>query len=817
MRTRRIATVIAVLALAGSVVVATPAVSANYPATAVDFNDGTLGGWSAFGIDGSNLAVVTEGGESFLRVSSRASDYSGIASPTGLLVAGKTYTMSMRVRLAAGTANTEARFVVQPGYTWVGNTPVVAGQWTTVTGTYEVPTDAASDTLSVYLGTGNLTGPYTYDVDDIRITRDTSMAAIAPFPIGVAIDQRETTGTAAAAVLEDYSQLTAENHMKPDSFYDGQRNRRLHPQAIAIMDFAQANDLSVYGHVLAWHSQTPSWLFQNSSGQALTTSETDRQILRDRLRAHIFGVADLLATRYGEFGGGNPVVAFDVVNEVIDDSASYQDGMRRSEWYRILGEEFVDLAFHYADEAFNETYAAAGADRPVTLFINEYSTEWAGKRDRYQALVTRLLARGVPVDGVGHQFHVTASINVGQLRSALDAFSGLPVTQAVTELDAVTGTPVTPARLTTQENFYRSAFELFTEKADDLYSVTFWGLRDGRSWRSADGAPLLLDDSYNAKPAYRGVIDALEAAYVEPEPERIVDRIGGATRYDVAVGISQAAYPTTAPVVYVVNGEAYPDALSAGPAAALEGGPLLLVRPNEVPAAIAAEITRLDPARIVVVGGPASVGESVFTQLAGLAEEIDRVAGADRFEVSRAVAEYAFGDVEYAYVATGEKFPDALSAGGAAGVREAPVILVRGSSPSLDAATAGVLGSLSAERVRVLGGEASVSAGVFADLAARGEAVRLGGADRYEAARTINADAFDTAERVLIATGINFPDALAGSAWAAAAGAPLFVVPGSCVTPGVLADIDELGASHVTLLGGEASLSPAVAALTPCG
>ncbi|MDH6180025.1 putative cell wall-binding protein [Microbacteriaceae bacterium SG_E_30_P1] len=326
---------------------------------------------------------------------------------------------------------------------------------------------------------------------------------------------------------------------------------------------------------------------------------------------------------------------------------------------------------------------------------------------------------------------------------------------------------------------------------------------------------------YYVAPGDTGFINpdllTLELVGGEEPTEVVVDRVAGATRYDVAVNISHGAYPDTAPVVYVANGENYPDALSAGPAAAHEGGPLLLVQPNAVPSAVADEIARLDPAKIVVVGGVNSVSAQTFTALSSMADEAVRIAGADRYEVSRNVAEYAFGDtVPLVYVATGEKFPDALAAGGAAGSKDAPVILVRGSATALDDATTALLESLGTTSTRVLGGPATVTPALFDGINSIAEATRLGGADRYEAARAINMDAFDEADRAFIATGLNFPDALAGSAWAAAQGAPMYVVPGSCVTAGVLADLDALGVTNVTLLGGENSLSPEVFALTAC-
>ena len=122
------------------------------------------------------------------------------------------------------------------------------------------------------------------------------------------------------------------------------------------------------------------------------------------------------------------------------------------------------------------------------------------------ALVERLLDRGVPVDAVGHQFHLSLSTPVGTLEEALTAFEDLPVTQVVSEMDVTTGTPVDAAKLIDQGYYYRDAFRTFRAHAADLFAVTLWGLHDGRSWRSA-GAPLLFDASLKAKPAYFGAVD----------------------------------------------------------------------------------------------------------------------------------------------------------------------------------------------------------------------------------------------------------------------------------------------------------------------
>ena len=295
--------------------------------------------------------------------------------------------------------------------------------------------------------------------------------------------------------------------MKPEAWYDDARTFRIHPEAQAIMDFAQENELRVYGHTLVWHSQTPAWFFQHDDGTPLTTSDADQALLRTRLHDHIFNVAETLSDMYGPFGSDtNPLIAFDVVNEVVSDGTTEADGLRRSPWYNVLGESFIDDAFAFANEAFNETYAADGAGHPVTLAINDYNTEQSGKRQRLHNLVERLLDRGAPVDAVGHQFHLSLSTPVGTLEEAITAFEDLPVTQVVSEMDVTTGTPVDTAKLIDQGYYYRDAFRIFRAHAADLFAVTLWGLHDGRSWRSA-GAPLLFDANLKAKPAYFGAVD----------------------------------------------------------------------------------------------------------------------------------------------------------------------------------------------------------------------------------------------------------------------------------------------------------------------
>lgn len=295
-------------------------------------------------------------------------------------------------------------------------------------------------------------------------------------------------------------------------------------------------------------------------------------------------------------------------------------------------------------------------------------------------------------------------------------------------------------------------------------------------------------------------------------------RVSGADRFEASANIAKRAYPTPGiPVAYVATGLNYPDALTAGALAAHTGGPLLLTLTDGVPSSVYTEIHRLDPDRIVIVGGPASVSSMAESPLAARAPTT-RLAGPDRFAASRAMVEAGWRGqlVDVIYLATGLNFPDALSAGAAAGVSGSPVLLINGSAPTLDAATLALLAELHVREVRIAGGTASVSQGIENQLSQLYLTSRYGGADRFSAAVSITESSFFHAQQAFLATGLNFPDALAGSAWAGVSNAPLYTVQTGCVPAATLQSMANLGVEQVTLLGGPNSLTSAVASLTMC-
>ncbi|MFB2580694.1 cell wall-binding repeat-containing protein [Herbiconiux sp. P15] len=351
------------------------------------------------------------------------------------------------------------------------------------------------------------------------------------------------------------------------------------------------------------------------------------------------------------------------------------------------------------------------------------------------------------------------------------------------------------------------------------WSTTAAVTAEGDTFVATAALPAGLTGTQTVKADYLGY-DTLDASTASAEfegaPEGIeVDRIAGADRYEVAVNTSKAGFPEGSDTVYVASGEVFPDALSAAPAATVAGAPILLTTAANLPTSVSAEIERLGATDIVIVGGTSTVSTMVEASLATLGT-VSRIGGADRFEASRNIAKAAFPrGTETAVLATGTTFSDALAAGAAID-GDGPVILVNGSASRLDAATRTLLQDLGVSDVVIAGGEASVSAGIQADAVRFTSVVRLGGADRFAAARSINDHFFTEADHVLLATGLTFPDALAGSAYAPRIHAPLFTVLSDCVPAETLAQIEELGATKVTLLGGTATLTEAVENLVAC-
>ncbi|MEM5330898.1 endo-1,4-beta-xylanase [Paraburkholderia sp. JHI2823] len=334
----------------------------------------------------------------------------------------------------------------------------------------------------------------------------------AHFKIGAAIETDSIDSPADAALLAaQFSSLTAENKMKPGTIGVAEGKYNFEP-ADRIVAFAQAHGIAVRGHTLVWHFQNanwkeaPDWFFAGNANDPHY-----RDIVAARLERY---VTDVVAHFRGK------VYAWDVVNEVISDDPQhvYRED---SPWYRALGKDYIAIAFR----------AARAADPNVKLYINEYGTDDPGKRAKLLAVIRDLRAQGVPIDGVGHQMHISVGWPpLPNIKQAFDEVAALGLENQVTELDVSLysdpgecwhdpkaclpdlGNPVPSDILRAQAQRYRALFDLF-EQEPSIKAVTLWGYSDKHTWLTSTpvprtNLPLLFDADLQPKPALRAIVDA---------------------------------------------------------------------------------------------------------------------------------------------------------------------------------------------------------------------------------------------------------------------------------------------------------------------
>ena len=248
------------------------------------------------------------------------------------------------------------------------------------------------------------------------------------------------------------------------------------------------------------------------------------------------------------------------------------------------------------------------------------------------------------------------------------------------------------------------------------------------------------------------------------------------------MAVTKATFTSDVGTAFVVSGEDFPDALAAGPVGA-HRWPVLLTKRDSLPVVVAAELTRLDPGMVIVVGGSGVITDVTVDQIkaASGAEEVRRLAGGDRYATAVKVAEI-LEEFQTVYIASGESFADAVAAGPAAGKESAPLLLTR--ATTLPAVTRDYLKGKELKKIVLVGGTAAISAQVEMSVRAlvpSASLVRHGGRDRYDTARLVALSLWpSSAETVFYAPGANFPDALAATPAAIVNDAPLLLTAPSC-------------------------------------
>lgn len=268
-------------------------------------------------------------------------------------------------------------------------------------------------------------------------------------------------------------------HPKPNTYNFAQID--------TLVEFAKANQMQVRGHPLVWHYSIPKWVEKGNF-----TRDDYIEILRN----HIYTVV-------GRYRGQIPV--WDVVNEAINRDGSLRDTI----WLRNIGPEYIDMAFRWAHEA----------DPQAKLFYGEYMIEEINlKSDGVYTLVSGLLQRGVPIDGVGIQGHLGLSYlpNLDSLTQNFERFNQLGLEIQFTELDMkiLDGQGTWEERLAKQAKAYGDLFRVCL-RAKKCTQMLMWGFTDRYTWiantTGEKDVPLIFDEAYRPKPAYNAIQDVLSS------------------------------------------------------------------------------------------------------------------------------------------------------------------------------------------------------------------------------------------------------------------------------------------------------------------
>jgi endo-1,4-beta-xylanase len=332
------------------------------------------------------------------------------------------------------------------------------------------------------------------------------------FLMGVAVNAFQTNGADSMAnvlIKKHFNSIVAENCMK-SALIQPSEGKFTFDDADRFVEYGEKNNMFIIGHTLIWHSQSPQWLYVDDEG-----NQVSREVLIERMKNHIFTVV-------GRYKGR--VHGWDVVNEAIEDDGSY----RENQFYKIIGKEYIQLAFEFAHQA----------DPDAELYYNDYNMVKPGRRETVVEMVRELKAQGIKIDGIGIQGHYMMDFPlIEELEKSIVAFADLDCDVMITELD-VSALPNpweasadVSVNLDYQERLnpypdgltqeaadafyerYMDFFNLFIKHSDKISRVTMWGLSDKYSWKNnypihgRTDYPLLFDRNYEAKPIVDMIIE----------------------------------------------------------------------------------------------------------------------------------------------------------------------------------------------------------------------------------------------------------------------------------------------------------------------
>ncbi|MEM6766408.1 MAG: endo-1,4-beta-xylanase [Bacteroidota bacterium] len=324
---------------------------------------------------------------------------------------------------------------------------------------------------------------------DAGYTPEVSLKEAASFPVGMATQAAYLDFFSYTDVLDkEFNSLTAEYQMKQNIIHTGPTAYNWGPSD-ALVNYGRRKGMRVHGHALVWHQSVPDWL-ENFEG----TDAEFEEIVKSYIQT--------VVNKYG-----TDVASWDVVNEAFND----QGGIRETVFLERMGTDYVAKCFQYAREA----------NPDMLLFYNDYGTVWdQAKLTNMLAMLNDFQKRGIPVDGVGLQMHITYNFpEISRIQFAVDELVKRGLKVHFSEVDIRVNpdgdiSTFTGERAKAQEDRMREIVQAYQTIPPDLqFGITFWGLRDGDSWLinfwGNPEWPLLFTDAYQHKLAHKGFVEGL--------------------------------------------------------------------------------------------------------------------------------------------------------------------------------------------------------------------------------------------------------------------------------------------------------------------
>lgn len=469
---------------------------------------------------------------------------------------------SMKVVESSGnTVNLMWQINTNKTYPLVAQSDFKSDEWTEVHGSNKEPVELGSD-AQFYLSTYNEAAKTTYDTSkltvyiselEVRVNYREEVIANqttwleAPSlkeayrgkidKLGFSVEQNELNNSTIQTGLKRHvDTITMGNEFKPqfmfgwsgfnpNSKFTSSKGKEISvPSTLggfgsmdSILSTVKKLGLTMRGHVLVWHSQTPEEFFRegwSSSGELV-----DKETMDARQEWYIKTILEHVTEWENKNNDGNHIVwAWDVVNEAIADGTS---GSLRTEsnWYKIYGNnDFIVNAFRYANK-----YAPSD----VLLCYNDYNEYESAKMDGICKLLDAIIAAekdsSLParIDVMGMQAHASVNIPASTIENAVKKYIAKGLDIHVTELDIATKVENNQTTLAKRYKEYYNVYLKYrkTSAKNGVSSVTIWGLRDEDTWLNMDSQkkwhgnvnqfPLLFKGSkYYCKPAFYSVLEA---------------------------------------------------------------------------------------------------------------------------------------------------------------------------------------------------------------------------------------------------------------------------------------------------------------------